>query len=342
MAGEGSKSQTIVIKRIKKGGHGHHGGAWKIAYADFVTAMMAFFLLMWLLSATTEEEKEKLQVYFSQPLEVALFGNSGAGSASVFEGSGGTSNESPNRDTASEAARMQLAASLRSDRERADFARLERLKQKVENAMMSDPALEESLDQLKLDITGEGLRIQIFDEAGRSMFDSGGSAPRPQMRALLQQLGAVLAQVPNRISLEGHTDAVPFTGGAKGYTNWELSSDRANASRRELVAGGLPADHVMRVQGLASTELLDAEDRENPANRRIVIVVMSLEAEDEFLRNAARAAKLVDASPNARADDAERASSAESAGSAGGSDAGAPHGGAEHAAAPHDPAPTAH
>jgi len=307
MAGEASKSQTIVIKRIKKGGHGHHGGAWKIAYADFVTAMMAFFLLMWLLSATTEDEKEELSKYFSQPVEVALFGETGAGTSSILDGGSGASGSAAD-PKAAEQAKVQLVASLRSERERADLARLERLRAKVEDAMISDPKLEESLSQLKLDIESDGLRIQIFDQDNRPMFDSGSAIARPQMRTLLRQLGSVLAQVPNRVALEGHTDAVPFPGEKAGYSNWELSSDRANASRRELVAGGLPADRVMRVEGLASTELLDGANPKAPTNRRIVIIVMTLEAEDEFLRNAEKASRLVDVVPGGSDEASQEAS----------------------------------
>jgi len=299
MAGESSKSQTIIIKRIKKGAHGHHGGAWKIAYADFVTAMMAFFLLMWLLSATTEEEKEKLSEYFTQPVEVALFGDTGSGTASVIEGGGSGMLSSAEREAVADQARMQLVANLRADRERADFARLERLRKKVENAMLADPELEESLAQLKLAITTEGLRIQIFDEENRAMFDSGSATARPQMRALLRELGAVLALVPNQVAIEGHTDGVPFPGVRKGYSNWELSSDRANASRRELEAGGLPANRVTRVQGLASTVPLDAKDPKSASNRRIVIVVLTLEAEEEFLEKAMKAAAMIDEAPKA-------------------------------------------
>ncbi|MFO0688098.1 MAG: flagellar motor protein MotB [Myxococcota bacterium] len=302
MAAPSGKSQTIIIKRIKKGGHGAHGGAWKIAYADFVTAMMAFFLLMWLLSATTEEEKEKLSEYFSQPVDVALFGDTGSGAASLLDGKGHGALSAAEKQAVADQARMQLVATLRSERERADFARLEKLRRKVENAMLADPKLEDALSQLKLAITTEGLRIQIFDEEKRPMFDSGSAVARPQMRALLRQLGAVLAQVPNQIAVEGHTDGVPYGGSRAGYSNWELSSDRANASRRELVEGGLPADRIMRVQGMASTDLLDPEKPASASNRRIVIVVLTLDAEEDFLHEAAKASgMMIDSVPGADA-----------------------------------------
>ncbi len=297
MASESPKARPIVVKRIKKGGHGHHGGAWKIAYADFVTAMMAFFLLMWLLSATTEEEKEKLSEYFTQPVNVALFGDTGSGTSSVIDGGGKGILSSEERQAVAEQARMQLVANLSAERERADFARLERLRKTVENAMLADPDLEESLNQLKLAITSEGLRIQIFDDESRPMFDSGSAVARPHMRALLRELGAVLANVPNQVAIEGHTDGIAYSGSRVGYSNWELSSDRANASRRELEAGGLPANRVTRVQGLASTVPLDGVAPDSASNRRIVIVVLTLEAEEEFLRKASKAAAMVDQLP---------------------------------------------
>ncbi|MBY0400265.1 flagellar motor protein MotB [Myxococcota bacterium] len=309
MAAPSGKSQTIIIKRIKKGGHGAHGGAWKIAYADFVTAMMAFFLLMWLLSATTDEEKEKLSEYFSQPVDVALFGDTGSGAASLLEGKGAGVLSSAQQQAVADQARMQLVATLRSERERADFARLEKLRRKVENAMLADPKLEEALSQLKLAITTEGLRIQIFDAENKPMFDSGSAVARPQMRALLRQLGAVLTQVPNQIAVEGHTDGVPYGGRRAGYSNWELSSDRANASRRELVEGGLPADRIMRVQGMASTDLFDDTNPASPGNRRIVIVVLTLDAEEEFLKDVAKTSgRMVDDVPGSDSDGHAKAS----------------------------------
>ena len=138
--------------------------------------------------------------------------------------------------------------------------------------------------QIRLDMTRDGLRIQIVDEQNRPMFDSGSAVVKPYMRELLREIGQVLADVPNRITLEGHTDAQPFGGGERGYSNWELSSDRANASRRELVAGGLPEDRMLLVQGLASSVLFDPNDPLSPVNRRISIIVMNREAEDRLLR----------------------------------------------------------
>jgi chemotaxis protein MotB len=139
-------------------------------------------------------------------------------------------------------------------------------------------------NQIRLDMTRDGLRIQIVDEQNRPMFDSGSAIVKPYMRELLRDLGNLLADVPNRITLEGHTDAQPFAGGDRGYSNWELSSDRANASRRELLAGGLPEDRMLLVQGLASSSLIEPADPQSPANRRISIIVMNRDAEDRLLR----------------------------------------------------------
>jgi chemotaxis protein MotB len=138
--------------------------------------------------------------------------------------------------------------------------------------------------QIRLDMTRDGLRIQIVDEQNRPMFDSGSAVIKPYMRDLLREIGAILAEEPNRLTLEGHTDAQPFPGGDRGYSNWELSSDRANASRRELVAGGLAEDRVLRVQGLASSQPFDEKDPLAPTNRRISIIVMNRDAEDRIFR----------------------------------------------------------
>ena len=150
--------------------------------------------------------------------------------------------------------------------------------------LASNPKLAAMKSQIRLDMTADGLRIQIVDEQSRPMFDSGSAVVKPYMRELLRGIGAVLTEVPNRLTLEGHTDAVPFPGGERGYSNWELSSDRANASRRELVAGGLTDDRVLRVQGLASSNLFEPAQPDSPANRRISIIVMNREAEDRFFR----------------------------------------------------------
>jgi chemotaxis protein MotB len=277
MAGDAKKLQPIIIKRVKKGGHAAHGGAWKIAYADFVTAMMAFFLLMWLLGSTTEGDKKGIADYFSSPLKIALLSSgSGAGDAShVVKGGGQDLTRQTGQVKRGDVDMPNKTVNLRALKQeqiRAEVARLEDLKRKIERKIDGSTKLAALKSQLRLDMTRDGLRIQIVDEQNRPMFASGSAVVQPYMRELLQEIGAILGEVPNRLTLEGHTDAQPFAGGERGYSNWELSADRANASRRELVAGGLPDDRTLRVQGLA------------PTNRRISIIVMNREAEDRFWR----------------------------------------------------------
>ncbi|MBN8505641.1 MAG: flagellar motor protein MotB [Burkholderiales bacterium] len=289
MAGDAKKLQPIIVKKVKKGGHGAHGGAWKIAYADFVTAMMAFFLLMWLLGSTTEGDRKGIQDYFQSPMKIAMFGGTGAGDASSLVKGGGENimrqgGQVKDGDIEAEKRSYNLRA-LKEEQRRAEAARLEQIKQKVEEVVALNPRLAQLGGQIKLEMTKEGLRIQIADEGNRPMFDSGSAVVKPYMRELLQELGNVLAEVPNRLTVEGHTDAQPFSGGDRGYSNWELSADRANASRREMVAGGLPEARMLRVQGLASSKLLDTQAPASPANRRISIIVMNRDAEDAVLKN---------------------------------------------------------
>ena len=286
MAGDSKKVQPIIIKRIKKGGHAAHGGAWKIAYADFVTAMMAFFLLMWLLGSTTEGDKKGIADYFNSPLKVAMLGGSGAGDAtSILKGGGNNLAESVGQnkkgksETADEKAKKKA---LRAEQMRAEAERLSALTQRVEEVIANDERLAKYRSQIQLDLTAEGLRIQIVDDQSRPMFESGDTEVKGYMRDILRAIGHVLDEVPNRLTIEGHTDAKAFSAGERGYSNWELSSDRANASRRELISGGLSGAKVLRVQGLAASMLYEKGNPESPLNRRISIIVMNREAEDRF------------------------------------------------------------
>ena len=295
MAGDSKKLQPIIIKRVKKAGHTAHGGAWKIAYADFVTAMMAFFLLMWLLGSTTEGDKKGIADFFNAPLKVSLMGGTGSGdSSSVVRGGGADLSRSVGQvkdgDVQAKRRLLNLKA-LQAEQKRAEQARLEALKAKVEEALAASPKLAAMKSQIRLDMTKDGLRIQIVDEQNRPMFDSGSAVVKPYMRELLHEIAQVLSEVPNRLTLEGHTDAATFGAGERGYSNWELSSDRANASRRELLAGGLPDQRVLRVQGLAASALYDAKEPLSPVNRRISIIVMNREAEDRFFRSDTAAAE---------------------------------------------------
>jgi chemotaxis protein MotB len=244
---------------------------------------------MWLLGSTTEGDKKGIADYFSSPLKVSLMGGGATSgdSSSVVKG-GGTDlsradGQVKNGDVQAQRRTLQLKA-LKADQRRAEASRLESLKKKVENVLAANPKLAALQSQIRLEMTRDGLRIQIVDEQNRAMFDSGSAVVKPYMRELLREIGAVLSEVPNRLTLEGHTDAQPFGAGERGYSNWELSSDRANASRRELGAGGLPEDRVLLVQGLASSVLFDPADPLNPVNRRISILVMNRDAEDRLLR----------------------------------------------------------
>jgi chemotaxis protein MotB len=288
MADEGQR--PIIVKRIKKTAGGHHGGAWKIAYADFVTAMMAFFLLMWLLGSTSKGDLEGISEFFKNPLKVAMSGGSGSGdSSSVIKG-GGTdltrrNGQVKKGDTDPSNKTYDLQAA-KAALERAEGERLKNLKMKIESVIEANPTLKKYQNQLLLDITSEGLRIQIVDEQNRPMFALAKATLQPYTGEILHVLGMVLNDVPNRIGLSGHTDSTPYYSDA-GYSNWELSADRANASRRALVVGGLADEKILRVVGLAAAAPLDRSDPFNPINRRISIIVMNKRTEDAVMRDAA-------------------------------------------------------
>jgi len=283
------KAATIIIKRIKKGGHGgHHGGAWKIAYADFVTAMMAFFLLMWLLGSTAQGDLQGIAAYFQSPLKVALGGGSGSGdSSSIIKGGGTDLTRSTGNvrkggiDAPKKSINLQA---LRNDVLDKEAARMRQLSRLVETALQSNPKLGALRNQLRMDVSPDGLRIQIVDEQGRPMFDAGSAHVKDYMREFLRGLGPLLDHVDAKIVLSGHTDASPYSGGERGYSNWELSADRANASRRELLAGGLREDRVVRVLGMSSSSLFDTNEPLSPLNRRISILVLNKVGEERWLK----------------------------------------------------------
>lgn len=290
-------NQPIVIKRVKKGGHGHHGGAWKVAFADFAVAMMAFFMLMWLMGATTEEQKAAIGNYFQDPLGTAS--GIGDGSDAAIDMGGGMNIPSGQGDneyeTFPDEGVDQVSAkagldfddpeALEREARELEKERLDSLREELENLIGNHQALEPFKDQLLLDITSEGLRIQIVDKENRPMFDSGSAVLKDYTRAILREIVKVIDAVPNRISISGHTDQTPF-GGGNGYSNWELSADRANAARRELVAGGLEEDKIGRVVGLSSSVLFDTANPYNPINRRISIIVMNKATDDAMAQGA--------------------------------------------------------
>jgi chemotaxis protein MotB len=285
---ENKNKKPIVIKRIKKVVGGAHGGSWKIAYADFVTAMMAFFLLMWLLGSTVKGDLQGIAEYFKTPLKVALSGGSGSGdSSSILKGGGEDLTRKAGQVKKGELppekklinVKINAREAKRLDREK-ELEKLKGLKASIESAIDNNAKLQQFKNQILLDITSEGLRIQIMDEKNRPMFQLGSAQLESYTKEILHEIGKMLNEVPNKISISGHTDAALYGGGSKGYSNWELSADRANASRRELIAGGMADTKIVRVVGLSSAVLFKKEEPLNPINRRISMIVMNKEAEE--------------------------------------------------------------
>ena len=307
-------NEPVIIKKVKKGGHGgHHGGAWKVAYADFVTAMMAFFLLLWLLNATTEDQKKGIADYFS-PMSVSR-STSGAGGVLggrtlVVDGNKLSENGVPsmvmsiapppreeeeepedqkndNSDPRAERGKAQRDfASRQGDRERgvSDKEVAQRLAEKeqeslqkaeaaLRQAIQEAPALRELARNIIVDNTPEGLRIQLVDQEQQSMFPSGSASLNDRAKNLTQLVAQVVAKLPNKLSVSGHTDATPFRFG-NTYGNWELSTDRANAARRALIENGVDPARFRLVTGNADRQPLITSDPYNPSNRRIAIVLL--------------------------------------------------------------------
>ncbi len=272
--------QPIIVKRVKKGGHGgHHGGSWKVAYADFVTAMMALFLLLWLLETTPKEDLKALEGYFQSPSMIQAQGGASSavidmgGGMDAPKGEGGTIlKTNPKEGKGGEAEDGE------SNKQSKDF---KELMQRLEENIRNHPTLHSFREQIYLDVTEEGLRIQIVDKKNRPMFDSGKARLKPYARVILREIGKVIAEVPNMISISGHTDSTPFNG-KKNYSNWELSSDRANAARRELVNSSLPEEQIIRVVGLADSVPFLPDEPDAPINRRISIVVTDKKLPESF------------------------------------------------------------
>lgn len=285
---EDKNKRPIVIKRIKKVAGGHHGGAWKIAYADFVTAMMAFFLLMWLLGSTAKGDLQGISEYFKTPLKVALMGGSGSGdSSSIVKGGGQDLTRSAGQVKSGELPSEKKIINLKAANEeimrmesKKEIDQLKKLKANIEAAIANNKNLEQFKSQILLDLTTEGLRIQIVDEKNRPMFQSGSARLENYTRDILREIGLMLNDMPNKVSLSGHTDAQAYVSAGNKYSNWELSADRANASRRELIQGGLADEKIVRVVGLSSAVLFDKTQPQNPINRRISIIVMNKKAEE--------------------------------------------------------------
>lgn len=282
------KLQPIIVKRVKKAAHAAHGGAWKIAYADFMTAMMAFFLLMWLLGSTAKGDLQGIAAYFNSPLKVSMAGGDGSGNSSSIISGGGTDlarihGQVRRSDAEQDNARRKGESSAKAVRAQQDAQRLKSLRARIDAMISSNATLNEYKSQIRIDVTPDGLQIQIVDEQNRPMFDIGSAIVKPYMRDILREVGAAMGGVENRISLAGHTDSAPYGNGDKGYSNWELSADRANASRRELVSAGMPDVKLARVVGLGASDLLHTDKPRDPQNRRITITVLTHEAEERLL-----------------------------------------------------------
>ena len=278
-----TESRPIVVKRKKVINGGSHGGAWKIAYADFVTAMMAFFLLMWLLGSVDGTTRGGIAEYFKTPLKVSLSGNGSLGESAIILHGGGkdltmTTGQSTNKSPAASSKILELKNTQESVA-REEMIKMHGMKSKLDTLIKSDVKLQPYGKQLLIDVTTEGLRIQIVDESNRPMFALSSAELESRARDILRELVPTLNVMPNKISLSGHTDAKPFAQGSKVYSNWELSSDRAHDARRVLVDAVMDESKLMRVIGLSSSVLLDEKDPLNPINRRISIILLNKRAE---------------------------------------------------------------
>jgi chemotaxis protein MotB len=281
---------TPIIRRVKKHKHQHHGGSWKIAYADFVTAMMAFFLLMWLVSSLNKAQKAGISEYFKQPMKLALFGGESLGNRQINIKGGGPNIEQTDGQVSATNKPLntqKLATSKKIiESNKAEIKKLEELKSKINLSIEEDPALAGLKKQLRMDVVSDGLRIQLIDNQNKPMFDVGSDKINPAIEPILANIVKLLNSVPNKVTIQGHTDASPYHNPDElEYTNWELSAQRANAARRALIKAGMGEDKVMTVTGFSSTVLLDKSNPLNPENRRITIIVMKKGAEDKITTN---------------------------------------------------------
>jgi chemotaxis protein MotB len=273
-----NRSHPIVIvkkRKHKSHGHGAHG-SWKIAYADFMTAMLAFLIVMWLISISSPKELIQIAEYFRTPLATAVTGGQRiSNSESPIPGGGDDYTQSKGE--------VKREPNIDELKKRMERSRLQKLRGDLDQLIEADPKLRALRPHLKIDLVQEGLRIQIIDSQNRPMFKTGSAEVEPYMRDILRGIAPVLNGIPNRISLSGHTDDFPYANGEKGYSNWELSADRANASRRELVAGGLDDGKVLRVVGMAATMRMTDRGPDDAINRRISLLVLNTQAEQAIL-----------------------------------------------------------
>ena len=269
---KGASQQPIIIKKKKGHGHGHHGGSWKVALADFMTALMAFFLLMWLLGSTSKEEQRAISAYFQEPGSQYVVGEGGADLGLINQDRPLELTQAD--DSNDESSKSFDEEQLQKELERIESEQLEELKKQLETEINAlDSVFQQIKDQILIDFTALGLRIQIVDKDQRPMFDVGSANLQKWSLDVMRALAPILNKVQNKISVTGHTDATPYGVGAT-YTNWELSADRANAARRALLGGSYPEAKVATVQGMGSVAPLVIDKPSEPINRRIAIIVL--------------------------------------------------------------------
>lgn len=249
---DGENSNQPVIKKVKKGDHGHHGGAWKVAYADFVTAMMALFIVLWILSSS-EQVQQAVSEYFKDPSAFEL----GKGKSLIDMGKTSVSEE--------------IAQSLRQ--KEMEKERFTRMGEELFDQMQQDAELGDILDQVQIDFTEEGMRIELIESLSEAFFEIGTAMLNPKAFNIMKLIGSKLATINNGITVEGHTDSRPFPNSGQGYTNFELSADRANSARRALVLGGLKENQIVEIRGFADTRLKNPGDPYDLHNRRVSIII---------------------------------------------------------------------
>ncbi|GAB4144542.1 MAG: flagellar motor protein MotB [Ignavibacteriales bacterium] len=251
--------KPIIIKNVKKGGHGHHGGAWKVAYADFVTAMMALFIVLWVLNQS-EDVKKAVSNYFKDPTGYSQFGKN------VIVGQ--NSGFMPKKD-----ATLQTGKGNSKEEQKKKF---EEMKEQIKKELSKNKVFTDIEKKIKFEIVNEGLRIEMLETEDNFFFDIGSARLNTKAIEVLKKIAAQISNLPNLIVVEGHTDARPFAAGSQTYTNYELSADRANSARRVLIENGVSSDKIDEIRGYADKRLRDADNPFSLVNRRISIVLKYL------------------------------------------------------------------
>lgn len=246
-------SGPVIIQKKKKSHGGHHGGAWKVAYADFVTAMMALFIVLWILGQSPEV-KESVAGYFKDPIG--------------FDKGGKLKLETKGGD-----AIMDLGLKSRLEQQAMERKALAEMGENLEKELAGSPEFRDLMDQISIQVVDEGLRIEIMESVNDAFFGSGSSKLEPKTVGLLQEIGKRLAALNNRVIIEGHTDARPYSGSQLGYSNFELSAERANSARRAMASGGLKENQIDEIRGYADKRLRNLQDPYDVTNRRISVIV---------------------------------------------------------------------